>query len=60
MTTEMKPGEKSVLEEPKFRDPATMTYEQLHDPDYHLKQIAKRAGIRAIDMINCSRCHHCR
>jgi len=60
MATETKPKEKSVIEEPKFRDPATMTYEELHDPDYHLKQIAKQAGVSPDSIINCSKCHHCR
>ena len=58
MVTETKPREKSITEEPKFRDPATMTYEQLHDPDYHLKQLAKLSGGK-LD-ITCSKCHHCR
>ena len=43
---------------PKFRDPSTMTYEQLHDPDYHIKQLAKLNGGK-LD-ITCSKCHHCR
>lgn len=55
--------EKEVVEEvgfiigPKFRDPATMTHEQLTDPDYRLKQIIKDSG-----GLNptCSKCHHCR
>lgn len=42
---------------PTFRDPATMTEEQLTDPDYRLKQIIKDSG-----GLNptCSKCHHCR
>ena len=43
---------------PKFRDPATMTHEQLTDPDYALKQLAKLSGGK-FD-ITCSKCHHCR
>lgn len=43
---------------PKFRDPATMTYEQLTDPDYHIKQLVKRSGGKLT--ITCSKCHHCR
>ena len=44
--------------EPKFRDPSTMTYEQLHDPDYHIKQLVKLSGGKLT--ITCSKCHHCR
>ena len=47
-----------VVEEPKFRDPSTMTYEQLHDPDYRIKQLAKLSGGKF--SITCSKCHHCR
>ena len=43
---------------PKFRDPATMTHEQLTDPDYALKQLAKLSGGKF--SITCSKCHHCR
>ena len=49
----------TVVEEPKFRDPAMMTYEQLHDPDYHIKQLAKHFGGDRF-AITCSKCHHCR
>ena len=45
---------------PKFRDPSTMTYEQLHDPDYHIKKIARDAGISEQELLVCSKCHHCR
>jgi len=58
MVTGTKPKEKSITEEPKFRDPATMTYEELHDPDYHKKQLAKLNGGKL--NITCSKCHHCR
>jgi len=58
MTTETKLKEKSIIEEPKFRDPSTMTYEQLHDPDYHIKQLAKLSDGQLT--IACSKCHHCR
>ena len=44
--------------EPKFRDPSTMTYEQLHDPDYHIKQLAKLSNGKLT--VTCSKCHHCR
>ena len=43
---------------PKFRDLATMTHEQLTDPDYRLKQLAKLSGGKFT--ITCSKCHHCR
>ena len=58
MVAETKPKEKSLIEEPKFRDPETMTYEELHDPDYALKQLARRSGGKL--SITCSKCHHCR
>lgn len=45
---------------PKFRDPATMTEEELTDPDYRLKQLAKKAGMKESDILICSKCHHCR
>lgn len=44
--------------EPKFRDPATLSTEQLTDPDYSLKQLEKLNGGRL--KITCSKCHHCR
>ena len=49
-----------VLEktELKFRDPKTMTYEELHDPDYALKQLEKLNKGKL--SITCSKCHHCR
>lgn len=47
MVTETKPREKTILEEPKFRDPVTMTDEELFDPDYRLKQLAKLNGGKA-------------
>jgi len=43
---------------PKFRDPSTMTIEQLTDPDYRLKQLEKLNGGKL--SITCSKCHHCR
>lgn len=40
MTTEvMERIEDKVVAEPKFRDPSTLTAEQLTDPDYRLKQV---------------------
>jgi len=58
MVVETKPREKTIIEEPKFRDPATMTDEELHDPDYRLKQLAKQSG--GGFKPTCSKCHHCR
>ena len=58
MTTTTKNTEAVSVTEPKFRDPATMTQEQLTDPDYHLKQLAKLSGGKFT--ITCSKCHHCR
>ena len=60
MVVETKPKEKSVIEEPKFRDPETMTYEELHDPDYALKKLARDFGVPEGRMMICSKCHHCR
>lgn len=57
MVTETKPKEKSVIDEPKFRNPADMTTEQLTDPDYRLKQVVGDKGVRSAV---CSKCHHCR
>ena len=37
MVTETKSKEKSVIEEPKFRNPADLPPESLTDPDYRLK-----------------------
>lgn len=60
MVTETKPREKSVIEEPKFIDSKKLTTEQLTDPDYRLKQVAREAGMKETDMLVCSKCHHCR
>ncbi len=43
---------------PKFRDPNSLSPEQLTDPDYALKQIEKLNGGKL--SITCSKCHHCR
>ena len=43
---------------PKFRNPEEMTEEELTDPDYHLKQLAKLSGGKF--SLTCSKCHHCR
>jgi len=45
---------------PKFINPDELTEEQLTDPDYRIKQIAKQAGIDERKMLICSKCHHCR
>jgi len=42
----------------KFRDPSTMTTDELTDPNYALKQLVKRSGGKI--SITCSKCHHCR
>ncbi len=47
-----------IIIEPKFRDSAIMTHEELTDPDYHLKQLVRLSGGKVT--ITCSRCHHCR
>lgn len=49
-----------VTTEPKFRDVSELTEEQLTDPDYRLKQLAKEAGMSEKEMLVCSKCHHCR
>ena len=46
---------------PVFRDPGTLTKEQLTDPDYRLKSLLVIAlFIENLGRITCSRCHHCR
>jgi hypothetical protein len=51
---------RSVIKEekPKFRDPRDLTFEQMTDPDYAIKQL-KRMGGHDLS-ITCSKCHHCR
>jgi len=46
--------------QPKFRDPSELTDEQLTDPDYSKKKIARDFGISEQVMLMCSKCHHCR
>ena len=58
MVTVTKPKGKSVIEEPKFRNPADLPPESLTDPDYRLKQLQKESGGKL--SITCSKCHHCR
>jgi hypothetical protein len=42
----------------KFRDPSTLSFEQLNDPDFALKELESlNKGKLAI---TCSKCHHCR
>ncbi len=60
MVTVIADKPKVVGTEPRFRDPATMTYEELNDPDYALKRIARQVGIPESRMLVCSKCHHCR
>jgi hypothetical protein len=43
---------------PIFRDRAMLSYEQLHDPDYALKELEKLNNGNY--SITCSKCHHCR
>lgn len=44
----------------KFRNEWELTEEQLTDPDYSMKQLAKMAGINEQRLMVCSKCHHCR
>ena len=56
MATKEKKKEKNYLDiEPRFRNPATMTAEELTDPDYALKQLEKLNGGKL--KITCSKCH---
>lgn len=45
---------------PSFRDPSTMTAEELTDPDYAKKRLARDFGDGNINILTCSKCHHCR
>ena len=47
-----------VSPEPKFRNPDELSYEQLTDPDYAIKQLGKLNGNKL--EITCSKCYHCR
>ena len=64
MVTEIKEKKKGAYQiskiEPSFRDPATMTEEELTDPDYALKKLTRDFANGNIDILTCSRCHHCR
>ena len=44
----------------RFRDIDELTYEQLTDPDYRLKRIARDSGVDESQILICSKCHHCR
>ena len=47
------------MKKPKFRDPKTLTKEQLTDPDYAKKVLQRKA--KKVDLkMTCSMCHHCR
>ena len=46
------------LRRPKFREISELTTEQLNDPDFRLKQLAKMN--KGKPEITCSKCHHCR
>ena len=43
---------------PLFVDKSKLSYEQLHDPDYALKELEKLNNGKY--SITCSKCHHCR
>jgi len=43
---------------PGFREVSELTTEQLNDPDFRLKQLAKMNKGKL--SITCSKCHHCR
>ena len=49
---------REIVSTPKFRDPTTMTEEELTDPDYALKRLVEQSGGKIT--ITCSKCHHCR
>lgn len=44
----------------KFRDESELTEEELTDPDFAKKRLAREFGNGDIDIITCSKCHHCR
>ena len=44
--------------EPIFIDQIALSYEQLTDPDYALKQLQRAYGSNY--SVGCSKCHHCR
>ena len=60
MVIELLEVKEKTVNEPKFINPSELTEEQLTDPDYSLKQIAKLAGVSKQQILICSKCHHCR
>ena len=61
MVTEVgKRPKHNAVPKPRFRSISELTEEQLTDPDYSLKQLARETGISENQMIICSKCHHCR
>ena len=51
----------TLITKPKFRNPDDMTIEELTDPDYAKKQIMRLFGNgKDVDLLTCSKCHHCR
>ena len=44
---------------PLFLDASELTEEQRTDPHYRLKVLASLSG-QDIDVLSCSKCHHCR
>jgi len=46
------------LKRPRFRKSSELSFEQLKDPDFRLKQLEKLT--RSKLPITCSKCHHCR
>ena len=46
------------IKKPKFRNSSELTTEQLNDPDFRLKQLAKLD--KGNSGITCSKRHHCR
>lgn len=56
----VKESKKDTLEgfKPKFRKSHELSFEQLKDPDYALKQLEKLNDGKL--SITCSKCHHCR
>lgn len=44
--------------EPMFRNPSELSFEQLTDPDYRMKQLERLN--KGKFSITCSKCHHCR
>lgn len=43
---------------PLFVDRSLLSYDELNDPDYALKQLEQLNG--GYYSITCSKCHHCR